>query len=152
MDSDEAQVVELARDLQAHESGIYDRMKPVEAIGPWYVNHVKTQVAKYKGTFLVADGGKGLLGYATLLTEVTSEDEPDEILYSYAYVGDLAVRMSHRSQGVGRALIDECEKIAKAAGQKWLRLGVIAANHSAREFYNRMGLEEKFLTLEKKLS
>ena len=152
MDSDEAQVVELARDLQAHESGIYDRMKPVEAIGPWYVNHVKTQVAKYKGTFLVADGGKDLLGYATLLTEVTSEDEPDEILYSYAYVGDLAVRMNHRSQGVGRALIDECEKIAKAAGQKWLRLGVIAANHSAREFYNRMGLEEKFLTLEKKLS
>lgn len=140
------------RELQVHESSIYDRMKPVDAIGVWYVDHVKTEVAKYKGKFLVAENGKVLLGYATLLTEVTSADEPDEILYSYAYVGDLAVRMSHRSQGVGRALIEECEKIAKSAGQKWLRLGVLAANHGARKFYSRMGLEEKLLTLEKKLS
>ena len=73
-------------------SGIYDRMKPVGAIGPWYVDHVKTQVAKYKGMFLVADNGNALLGCASLLTEVTSADEPDEILYSYAYVGDLAVQ------------------------------------------------------------
>jgi ribosomal protein S18 acetylase RimI-like enzyme len=152
LDSDEAQVVELVRELQAHESNIYDRMKPVDAIGPWYVDKAKAEVAKYKGTFLVADNGKALLGYATLLTEVTSADEPDEILYSYAYVGDLAVSISHRGQGIGRALIEECEKIARAAGQKWLRLGVIAANQSAREFYNRIGLEEKFLTLEKKLS
>ena len=139
------------RELQAHESAIFDRMKPVDAIGPWYIDKVKTEVDKYNGAFLVADGGNALLGYATLLTEMTSAEEPDEILYSYAYVGDLAVRKSHRSQGVGRALIGECEKIARAAGQKWLRLGVIAANQSAREFYNRMGLEEKFLTLEKKL-
>ena len=127
-------------------------MKPVDAIGPWYVDKVKTEVAKYKGTFLVVDNGKALLGYATLLTEVTSADEPDEILYSYAYVGDLAVRTNHRGQGVGRVLIEECEKIAKAAGQKWLRLGVIAANQRAREFSKRIGLEEKCLTVEKKLS
>ena len=139
------------RELQAHESAIFDRMKPVDAIGPWYIDKLKTDVAKYAGTFLVADGGNALLGYATLLTEVTSADQPDEVLYSYAYVGDLAVRESHRGNGVGRALIGECEKIARTAGQKWLRLGVIAANQSAREFYSRMGLEEKFLTLEKKL-
>lgn len=137
--------------MQAHESAIYDRMKPVDEIGPWYVDKVKTDVAKYNGTFLVADEGRKLLGCASLLTEVTSADDPDEILYSYAYVGDLAVTMSHRGRGVGRALIEECEKIARAAGQKWLRLGVLAANQSAREFYRRIGLEEKFLTLEKKL-
>lgn len=150
-DSDEAQVVELVRELQAHESAVYDRMKPVDAIGPWYVDKMKIDVAKYKGTFLVADEGRKLLGYASLLTEVTSADDPDEILYSYAYVGDLAVTISRRGQGVGRALVEECEKIARAAGQKWLRLGVLAANQTAREFYSRMGLEEKLLTLEKKL-
>ena len=140
------------RELQAHESGVYDRMKPVEAIGPWYVEKIKASAAEHKGVILVADAGTQLLGYASLLTEVTSAEEPDEILYTYSYVGDLAVRMSHRNQGVGRALIEECERVAKAAGQKWLRLGVIAANQSAREFYSRVGLEEKFLTLEKKLS
>jgi ribosomal protein S18 acetylase RimI-like enzyme len=152
LDSDEAQVVALLRELQSHESAIYDRMKPADEIGPWYVEKVKADAAKYNGRFLVADEAKKLLGCASLFTEVTSADEPDEILYSYAYVGDLAVTMSRRGQGVGRALIEECEKIARAAGQKWLRLGVIAANQSAREFYSRIGLEEKFLTLEKKLS
>jgi ribosomal protein S18 acetylase RimI-like enzyme len=150
-DSDEAQVVALVCELQIHESAIYDRMKPVDAIGPWYVDKMKADAAKHTGKILVADGGKELLGYATLLTEVTSADEPDEILYTYAYVTDLAVKMSQRGQGVGRALIEECEKIARAAGQRWLRLGVIAANQTARDFYNRIGLEEKFLTLEKKL-
>jgi len=150
-DRDESQVVELVRELQVHESAIYDRMKPVDQIGPWYVDKLKADVAKYKGMFLVADEDKKLLGYASLLTEVTSADDPDEILYSYAYVGDLAVTTSHRGLGVGRALMEECEKIARAAGQKWLRLGVLAANQSAREFYGRMGLEEKILTLEKKL-
>jgi ribosomal protein S18 acetylase RimI-like enzyme len=150
-DSDEAQVVMLVRELQAYESAIYDRMKPVDEIGPWYVDNLKADVAKYNGAFLVADEGRKLLGYASLLTEVTSADDPDEILYSYAYVGDLAVTTSHRGQGIGRALIEECETIARAAGQKWLRVGVLAANTSAREFYSRLGLEEKLLTLEKKL-
>jgi ribosomal protein S18 acetylase RimI-like enzyme len=150
-DSDEAQVVMLVRELQFHESAIYDRMKPVDEIGPWYVDKMRADAAKHKGSILVADGGNKLLGCASLLTEVTSVDDPDEVLYSYAYVGDLAVAMSHRGQGVGRALIEECENIARAAGQKWLRLGVIADNQGARKFYSRMGLEEKFLTLEKKL-
>ena len=150
-DSDEAQVIALVRELQAYESAIYDRMKPVDEIGTWYVDNLKADVAKYHGSFLVADEGGELLGYASLLTEVTSADDPDEILYSYAYVGDLAVTTSRRSQGVGRALLEECERMARIAGQKWLRLGVLAANTNAREFYSRMGLEEKLLTLEKKL-
>ncbi len=150
-DSDETQVIELVRELQAYESAIYDRMKPADDIGPWYVDNLKADVAKYNGSFLVADDGGKLLGYASLLTEVTSADDPDEIFYSYAYVGDLAITTNHRGQGVGRALIEECERIARGAGQKWLRLGVLAANKNAREFYSRMGLEEKLLTLEKKL-
>jgi ribosomal protein S18 acetylase RimI-like enzyme len=150
-DSDEAQVIALVRELQVHEMAYFDRMKPVEAIGPWYVDKLKADTAEHKGCILVADGGTELLGYAAFLTEVTSADEPDEILYSYAFVSDLAVKASHRGQSVGRALIEECERIARAAGQKWLRLGVLADNQGARKFYSRMGLEEKFLTLEKKL-
>ncbi len=142
MNSDEAQVVELVRELQAHESGVYDRMKPVDEIGPWYVDKMKADVAKHRGKILVAEKGKKLLGCASLLTEVTSVDDPDEILYSYAYIGDLAVTMSHRGQGVGRALIEECEKIAKAAGQKWLRLGVIAAIKVPVNFTNELALKK----------
>ena len=34
LDRDEAQVVELVRELQVRGSSIFDRMKPVDAVGP----------------------------------------------------------------------------------------------------------------------
>ena len=52
---------------------------------------------------------------------------------------------------VGAALLDACEDLARAAGQRWLRLGVLAANERARAFYARQGYGEILLTLEKRL-
>ena len=39
-ESDEAAIVELVRELQGHEQQFYDRMLPVEDIGPWYVQRI----------------------------------------------------------------------------------------------------------------
>ena len=69
----------------------------------------------------------------------------------HAHVDDLAVLASARSKGVGAALLDACEGLARAAGQRWLRLGVLATNDRARAFYARQGYGELSLTLEKKL-
>jgi len=150
-DSDEAPVIALVRELQAHESQSYDRMRPAEEIGSWYVQFLKDDISKHRGSFLVAEMGEAIVGYATLLTEVSSAEERDEILYTFAHVGDLAVAASHRGVGIGFALLSECERRARAAGQKWLRLGVHAGNREARKFYSQAGLQEAFLTLEKRL-
>lgn len=149
---DEPRVIAIARELQAHEAAIYDRSRKPEEIGGWYVAGLLGDIEKYQGRFLVAERQSAIIGYATLLTEMSSKDERDEVYYTFACVGDLAVLKSHRGTGAGRALIEECEKTARAAGQKWLRLGVIAGNLSARAFYEKMGLCEKFLTLEKPLT
>ncbi len=148
---DEPQVIAIARELQAHEAAIYDRSKQPEEIGSWYVAELLVEVAKHQGRFLVAERNGAVIGYATLLTVVSSEGERDEVHYTFSDVGDLAVLKSQRGTGAGRALIEVCENTARAAGQKWLRLGVIADNHSARTFYEKMGLREKFLKLEKPL-
>jgi len=140
------------RELQGHEAQFYDRMKPPGDMGHWYIEGLRGGIAKHKGSFLVAQAGNLIVGYATLLTEVTSEDERDEVLYTYAYIGDLAVLKAKRGQGYGRALLSECERIARQAGRKWLRLGVLANNVGARRFYRGFGLEEKFPTLEKPLT
>ncbi len=150
-DSDKTPVIVLVRELQTHESEIYDRMRPAETLGNWYIQRLKNDIAKHRGSFIVAEASQTIVGYATLLTEVSSENERDEILYTCAYVGDLAVAASYRGSGIGRTLLNECEKRARDAGQKWLRLGVHAGNHGARAFYAKAGLAEKFLTLEKPL-
>jgi ribosomal protein S18 acetylase RimI-like enzyme len=148
---DETGVLAVLHDLQAHEYEIYDRSRPPADMGPWYIAELIQETGEGRGRILVAEGNGTILGYASLRTCLSSEGEKDEIPYTYAHVDDLAVLASARSKGVGAALLDSCEELARAAGQGWLRLGVLAANDRARTFYTRQGYGELSLTLEKKL-
>ncbi len=138
--------------MQEHEAKVFDRLKPPDAIGRWYLDGLLTEVQTYNGALLVAETSKSVAGYATLLTGRSSADEPEEVDYTYSHVSDLAVGAKYRGNGIGRALMMECERLAIAAGDRWLRLGVLAGNHSARKFYAELGMEEIFLRLEKKLT
>jgi ribosomal protein S18 acetylase RimI-like enzyme len=120
-------------------------------MGLWYIDRLKQAIGEGRGRIIVGEGESRILGYALLLTCVSAEDERDEIPYTYAFVDELGVLASCRSMGVGAALLDACETIAREAGQGWLRLGVLAANERARGFYERQGYGEIRLTLEKKL-
>lgn len=104
-------MVELARELQAHEYALFDLMKRPEEMGSWYVREIATEVFNHKGAFLVAETEGQLSGYTTLLAEVSSEEERDEQLHSYAYIGDLMVTES----GAARALAKPCWRLAKNA-------------------------------------
>jgi GNAT superfamily N-acetyltransferase len=141
-DGDEAQVVELARELQAFESPLYMWGKPPEDIGPWYLEETKKWCAKNDGVILVA-------GYATILTKCESDGTSDEIAYTYAHVADLVVTESARRQGIGEALLAACEKEARSRGRKIFRIGVLARNTGAIAAYTNFGFAPYHQTLEK---
>jgi GNAT superfamily N-acetyltransferase len=149
---DESEVVELVRQLQRHEGLLYDRMSPPEDIGAWYVASILRETREAAGEVLVALHGGAVAGYATLLARVSSEDERDEMVFTYAYIGDLVVEVQSRGKGIGRALLAECERRARQAGRKWLRITVLAANHSAHGAYERFGFTDLFRYMEKPLS
>jgi ribosomal protein S18 acetylase RimI-like enzyme len=67
-------------------------------------------------------------------------------------IGDLIVTKSDRRLGVGAALLVECEKLARAAGEKWLRLTTLAANLEAVRVYRRFGFTDQFIDMEKPLT
>ncbi len=150
--SDEQAVVELVRELQRHEAQFYDRMMPERDIGAWYVAAVLHEAREAGGELLVAVLDRRIVGYATLLANVSSEDERDEIIFTYAYIGDLVVAADQRGKGVGKALLAECEKRARAAGRRWLRITVLAANEGARRVYEEFGFASQFHYMEKPLS
>lgn len=150
VDADAKAVLALVHELQGHEAQLFDRMKPPSEIGPWYLKYLLEDTAKHDGALLVADTGETIAGYASLLARY-EEDAVDEVSYTYAYVGDLVVGNSFRRKGVGALLIDVCEERARAAGQKWLRLSVLASNAGSRAFYERSGFHEHLITLEKQL-
>ncbi len=151
-DADESAVLAIIHDLQRHERAFESRLKSPEEIGSWYIRELLASVEKHKGRLLVAEANGLVAGYACLLVDVSSADQREEILYSYSQVSDLAVLSTHRGLGLGQALIAACEGIARGQGQKWIRLGVLAANQDARRFYARSGFSEMWLTLEKGLT
>ncbi len=148
-DSDEAQVVELARELQAFESPLYQWGKTPADIGPWYVEETKKWCTKNEGVILVAEHAKALLGYATVLTKCESDGAGDEIAYTYAHVADLVVTESARRQGIGEALLLACEKEARARSRMIFRIGVLAQNAGAIAAYKKFGFAPYLHTLEK---
>jgi ribosomal protein S18 acetylase RimI-like enzyme len=139
------------RDLHEHERQFNPRVRPSETMGSWYIDRLKQEITGSGGSLLVAERSDGVVGYAAL-TFVIAADERDELPHSYAEVCDLAVARRWRSAGVGSALLTACETLARDKGVDVLRLGVLARNSRARAFYLRNGLEEVYITLEKKLT
>jgi ribosomal protein S18 acetylase RimI-like enzyme len=148
---DESEDVLLVRELQDHEAVYFDRMAPSSDIGSWYVSRVLREARDSGGELIVAELDGRIVGYATLLTRQSSETSIDEVLYTYAYVGDLIVTKSARGRGVGAQLLQECERLARAAGERWLRITVLAANPQAIEVYKRFGFTDQLIDMEKPL-
>jgi GNAT superfamily N-acetyltransferase len=150
-DADADALLPLLRSLQAHEAPLFDRMKPAEAMGSWYLDLLKKQCREDAGTILVADEDHVLLGYATILTNVIEDGTGDEIAYSYAYVGDLVVEKAARGRGIGKLLLDECERYAREAGRDEMRISVLTKNERAHQVYRRFGFDDLLIDMRKML-
>ena len=151
-DSDEAQIVELVRELQAHESPFNRWGKPPAEIGAWYIEEIKRWCAKQDGVILLAEQGSTLLGYACLLTKCEEEGTGGDIKYVYALVADLVVTKSARGQGIGKALLNACEARTREKNGKVLRIGVLTQNEVAKQVYENFGFTPHHMTLDKALT
>ena len=147
---DRDSLIAIVQELQTHERQFFDRMKPPEDIGAWYVEETLKQCRESVGEIVVLDIDGRLAGYATILTRVKQEDA-DELPYSYALIGDLAVSSDMRCRGLGKRLMEECERRARDAGAQWLRISVLAGNSHALSLYRKFGFDDHVVELEKPL-
>ncbi len=141
-EADAEPMLALIRQLQAHEVALYDRMKPVAQMGQWYIDLLKKYCAEHDGVILIAAEDGRAQGYATILTNVIEDGSGDEVAYAYAHVGDLVVAKDARRRGIGKRLLEECERRARAAGRDELRIKVLALNDGARETYRSFGFSD----------
>lgn len=142
----------LIRELQANEVALFDRMKPVADMGVWYVDRLKKYCAEDEGVILIAEEHGAALGYAVVLTRSVEDGKGDEVAYDYAYVIDLVVAQEARRRGIGRMLLAECERRARAAGRDDLRITVLAANRGAHELYRAFGFADLLVNMRKRLA
>ena len=150
-ESDASAMIALICELQAGEVELFDRMKPVADMGPWYIDLLKKKCAEDEGIILIAEEDGRALGYAVVLTRSVEDGSGDEVAYDYAYVIDLVVIRQARRRGIGRMLLDECEKRARAAGRDDMRITVLAGNQGAHALYRAFGFDDLLIDMRKVL-
>lgn len=135
-------------DLQDFERAIDPRMPTGAEIVDEYVTHMLKRCRQCDGKIFVAEVGDEIVGFASILSKVTSEDLDDGGL-EYGLVSDLVVARGFRNRGIGRKLLEASESFARERNVKWLRIGVLAANESADRLYDSMGFQKRYVEREK---
>jgi ribosomal protein S18 acetylase RimI-like enzyme len=151
-ESDAPSMIALIRELQASEVVLYERMKPAADMGQWYVDLLKKKCAEDEGVILIAEENGAAIGYAVILTRSVEGGTGDEVPYDYAYVVDLVVARGARRRGIGRMLLADCERRARAAGRDDLRITVLARNEGAHALYRDLGFDDLLIDMRKVLT
>ena len=147
--SDAPALIVLIRELQASEVALYERMKPADDMGEWYIELLKKQCAEDDGAILIAEEDDKVLGYAVVLTRSVEDGKGDEVSYEYGYVIDLVVAKDARRRGIARMLLDDCERRVRDAGRDDLRITVLARNEGARALYRSLGFDDHLVNMRK---
>ncbi len=142
-------VVGLLQQLQSHEYPLSPRLKPPHEIGTAYLEILLDNCRKSEGSLLVAEQDADIAGCAVIYCAVEEPGHEELVAHHYALVSELIVDDRHRHTGVGQALLQACEARARAAGRDEIALAVLAANHSARDFYTRAGFTPQRIRLGK---
>jgi len=111
-------------------------------------NYARNTVRARKSFILVAEEGGKLIGF--LRAEYASRP-PVMLERKELFVTDLFVSRKFRGKGVGTALLNETQRIAKEKNVQWLKLEADVKNGEARKFYSFSGFYERSFKLSKRL-
>ncbi|OUM58175.1 hypothetical protein PIROE2DRAFT_16637 [Piromyces sp. E2] len=120
-DLDEVMSIWLTSNLEAHSFISSNYWKS-------HVDEVREAIATAAQVYVYEDGTHGIMGFIGIVSD--------------NFIAGLFVRGSHRSQGIGKALIQYCQR-----EYSFLSLKVFTKNHRACLFYQREGftLQEESL-------
>jgi GNAT superfamily N-acetyltransferase len=136
--ADRDAVVDLIQALNAFEAAITDDRLVSRAAAAAYHKALLERIAKQNGRMVVADAAGRVVGALGLVVQDDHAFIRDEVR-RHAYVTDLVVAEGWRGQGIGRLLLAEAERLARAQGLKRLVIGVLAGNGGAERLYEDVG-------------
>lgn len=147
---DRAVVIDLVHQLNLYEDGISaDRARDVKAAEAC-LDFDLARVARDGGAVVVAVDGREVIGMMCFVLE----RPPPYLRAEFAQVGwvsELVVDERHRGQGIGTALLEEAERLARRHGVRRLMIGAIVGNHIARKAYERFGFRPAAIEMAKDL-
>ncbi len=142
--SDLETLVELSRELAEHDIALGQRRPLRWGADPTSALEVALANPAQHHVTVVVDDHDDVIG--SCHTALMGDDHP-----CAAHVHDLIVREQHRSQGLGRALLDDAMAWCIEQGVDEACLGVAPLSTRSRRFYEQYGFEEVSVLVVKRL-
>lgn len=98
-------------------------------------------------TVWIAEADGMVVGYAFAWV-IFYRNHPTYMDHDTFYIDDICVLESHRRQGIGRKLFEQCRETARALGCKNMDLGVWCFNEDAIAFYEECGMKPRVQRME----
>lgn len=95
---------------------------------PWSRESYQSELRNNFATYLICDVAGEVAGYAGIW-----------VVFEEAHITNVAVGKSFRSQGLGRALMEAVEKVAREKKALRILLEVRPSNQVARQMYESLG-------------
>lgn len=143
-------LISCVGDLQEYERYFDAELPAGERFATRYFDAMLQRCRAFRGRILVAEDQGRVVGFMCVLGQVP-EVQGNGRTQVHAMLGELYMAPEHRSQGVGRVLVDAAETHARSCGARRLRVQVLAGNEPARALYDRAGFAERLVELEKRL-
>jgi len=152
-DTDRPAFIRLMEELQDHliEIDTLKKLRRLPEFGEEYAEQTIRTVTANKGKILIAEQNGDVIGCVIGIIE-KQESLPSEFVPTVqGRIVELVVSSHVRGKGIGAGLMNAIETYLKDAGCELLRVGAMAVNTGARNFYEKHGYEDRMIDLIKKL-
>jgi GNAT superfamily N-acetyltransferase len=143
-------VIELIHRLNVFEADLVgDRRRDYGgAIG--YYDELMQRLSRRKGRIVLAEDKGHIVGAMGFSLDQDAAYVTGDVR-NHGTVTDLIVHEGWRGRGIGQLLLQEAERLTKAAGLKRLVIGVLVANERAERTYRNFGFEPYVAIMKKEL-
>ena len=101
--------------------------------------------------FIAVENERAVGAVCGFIEKYSIEDEMDFTCPKRGVISELIVSESCRAGGVGKLLTTKMEEFLISCGAEFVMLDVFAYNENAKNFYSKIGYEERMVTLIKKV-
>jgi len=132
------QLVELGVAQSSFHKSFSNYNKVKKSLAKILKSFFRKKIRSKNALFIVAETKGAVVGYA--LAQI-KKPIPVYIWRKEVELSDLFIKQSFRHKGIGKKLFSEVKLFAREINADYLWVGADSKNHSARDFYGRVGFE-----------